>query len=506
MNNFPSPSPCISRMVHLMKTPWLFSSIVSLLFSSLCSWNLAFRGTIDPLIFDNQVYANLAYNFALGRGFSLVNTGDCWWELLTPKELREAVVRHEDPVIPNNIRSPGHTVWLGAFLWCAQLDLKRAVLLHNFFGLWATGFFLCMIMHAVFRRLWTGALALAIHFAMLPFGWSTVYPVLPVNLFLLAHIFFFYTWIVRRKRGDLVISGTFLALLIVTRYHWILFLPCMLMVLMVLSRQKFLSFIKSTALIFAAPALILCSAWTVRNGVVLHDWSFEGRGVIHLFIRVYPDGWGSFIYPEPRTFPGIIESIIGPLPEKAKKPEMFHSFCTPRHYPDFPEIPPHLRSYTLLASCVLIAKHPLRYIASAWWRAKEMFTTNRSPDYWPRRSLFMWPPLQKTLSAFHITDAVLLFMYPLTWYVHLFGIVLAASIVGMVLRKRVHPLLLLALMATCYNIFVNIFLGDNMGNYSNFSWAATLIVIASAYGVALHALGIAAIYGIGYVTTRVGGR
>lgn len=474
--------PCIAAF---FRKRWRVALVAALAFASVTTWNFSCFDRIDPLIFDTQFYANSAYNFALGRGFSFVNVGDCSWELMAPEDLREAIVDPSGPAVPNNLRSPGGTVWLGSWLWLARLDLKRAVLLQNFFGLWAIGFFLFLIAAELFGKSWTGVLVLLIHFAVLPAGWTTLYPVIPVNLFVCMLMYFGHRWKAHQKRGDLFGCAAACALLVVTRFHFVLFLPVLAVFLWRWSSMKPVAFARSGLLLLCAPSLVLIAAWTIRNGVVLRDWAFEGRGVIHFFFRAYPGGWGSYFYPEAATFPGIIESIVGQIPERAKRADGFQALCVPQRNPAILEIPAALRPYTLLAAIKLIVSHPGAYLLSGYYRLKEMWTVQYSPPYVPRKTLFYHRPTQTLLQRLHITDGFLLIMYPMKWYLFFFLAGLCFALACAVGRRPVPTVAVMALSITLYNAFVLIFLSDNLGGYLNFSWPATLVAVVGVWGAAM---------------------
>ena len=90
-------------------------------------------------------------------------------------------------------------------------------------------------------------------------------------------------------------------------------------------------------------------------------------------------------------------------------------------------------------------------------------------------------PTQNLLRKLHITDAILVAMYPMTWYLYCFLAVLGWALIWSIRRKPVPAILLIALSATTYNIAILIFFSDNLGGYVNFSWPATLIAVVSAW-------------------------
>jgi hypothetical protein len=195
------------QLLNRMRKPIVFSLCASLIFSAITALNFAIWHDPGELESDSQLYANIAYNFALGRGFSLTNTGNCYEKTLSAAELRDAIVNDPGPYVPNHLRSPGGTVVLGFFLKLAGLDLLNAEILLNFFGHWAIGFFICMIMYKMAGNLLVSALALIMHYVVLTGGWASSFPVIPVNLFVVMTVYFAQLWLESGKRLHLLACG-----------------------------------------------------------------------------------------------------------------------------------------------------------------------------------------------------------------------------------------------------------------------------------------------------------
>jgi hypothetical protein len=472
-----------ATFVHtIVKKPVVFSLCASLVFSSFTTINFAVIHSPGDLQFDSQLYANLSYNFALGRGFSLTNTGNCYYDLVTERELRDAIVNDPGPYVPNHERSPGGTVILGIFLKIAGLDLYKAELLLNFFGHWTIGFFIALLLYRMTGRRWVSALGLLMHYTVLTGGWVTTYPVIPVNLFLLMTVYFAQRWIDTKKKIHLIVCGTVAGILVVTRAQWLLFVPCLAFMLWLFAgRPQILRFVMRSILPFAVPLITLYAAWTVRNGLVLHDWAFEPRGTYHLFLRAYPEGWGSCFHPDSSTFTAIVESVCGPLPEKTKEHLTYQHVCLPDGKKEVYDIPAELRGPVFRAAITLIAKHPGNYLLSSYVRMKKMMLENLNPMYTPRKTLFLWEPMRDFFHATRISTLLLIVMYPMKWYLWIFWAVAMVVAGRILLKKSVPPILSLTVFAIVYNIFTLIFLSDNAGEYTCFTWSATAMVTAAAY-------------------------
>lgn len=469
------------KLLRSLRRPAVFSVVAALGFSAVTTFNFACYNAVDTLIYDSALYADLAYNFALGRGISFTNIGDCCWEPVTPAVMRSTIVNDPGSSVPNCSRSPVATAILGSFLWLTGLDLVKAVGLMNFVFLWATGFFLCMIMFDLFKNRWACVLVLFIHFMVLNEGYRTTYPSLAVNLFLVASIFFAVRWLRSRRWTTLAACGTALALLFAARYHWVLFVPVVAFLLWMSSGMKIGRFIRTAALPFCIPILLVWGVWTIRNGIVFHDFAFEPRGGLHMYYRFYPDGEGIFFFPDSVTIIHGIETGYGPLPEKVKRNLVWESPCISAKYPNFFSVPKQLRPYMMLAAMKIFVRHPVRYFHSSYLRFMELWTLRVSPAYTPRKTLFIHQPLQDFLKRLLVTKLLLLFAFPLHWYMEIFLLVVVVGLEKWCLRKPFSPYYTLAIAAVLYNIFILVNLSINNGEYTWFNWTATLITVAGAY-------------------------
>jgi len=286
-----------SKIKDLIGNHFLKLLILSLIFSTITSLNLNSNPNVDQLIYDNQYYATLAMNLALGRGFCYTKVGDCAWEAVTPEELSHEVLNFRGDCVPTNTRAPLGPIVLAFFLKLTGYDLLQAMVWYNFIGLWILGFFLSRIIIRHFNRLLPAVLTLILHFILVPIGYTTLYPTLVINICLLLTIYYGGGWLEdksgTRSLKNIVFAGSAMGLLILSRPHFIIYVCLILIFIFHALRFDWSIFFKEVA-IFLMPILLLNGLWIVRNAIVLKDWSHTNRGIKNFYFRTYQDGDGSY--------------------------------------------------------------------------------------------------------------------------------------------------------------------------------------------------------------------
>jgi len=466
----------------LKKYPCLQIIIISLIFSTITSLNLHSNPKVDELIYDNQYYATLAMNFALGRGYCYTKVGDCAWETVTPEELSSEVIDFQGDCIATNTRAPLGPVVLGLFLKLADYDLLRAIVWYNFVGLLLLGFYLSLIMKCHFDRVFAAILILIFHFILLPTGYTTLFPTLVVNVCLVMLIYHGGTWFTdrdkRRYPRDIVLTGIAAGLLMLARPHFTM-LIFLFPVFLILFKKTNWSLLSKEVTIFLFPIIMINGLWIVRNGTVLDNWSHTTRGIQNFYYRTYENGDGRYFLITKANLVPQLEEILGPLPESIKANVSFENReCKPDRHPEIIFVPKELNILVLKAALIQIRKNPANYLKASIRRLKAFWQYPYPPLYNSKAPLFQNNKLQKFILNPVTCVLLAIILLPLRWYNILFLIALGLSIYR---TEYGSNYLTLAVITTLYNVLLLVTTSVAAPSYSAFTWSSTLIAITCAY-------------------------